>query len=292
MVDYRELDDDEDETVAGEMVLDENNGEVHFVAAEDEDISMTEEPSAPSPFSQPMPQQASPQARPSQRASLSRAPTPQPGKARPTRKPRPVAMDSGFMTFDSSIRSLMDAPTLNLMHQHRSSGVRVGIIVAAVVVVLALGFIVARALGTFDSEPEVVAPKGFTWSMEAAPAGIEVFYDNRYVGEIPCTLREENEKANIPLKFVAGDKTLSLTLPGMVGEQKLYLKNVPTAEALGWRRVVAPPPAVPLRDDILLLGTTPLIVIGPLGTSVTLEAGEGRHINVELLADGGDFSVY
>lgn len=168
---------------------------------------------------------------------------------------------------------------------------------ALLAVAAAVVFFVVKPFGGDDAPQTPAAPAAPPVLQFASnPTGVEVFHNNRFIGETPLEHPLEGEATpNHKLQLATKTSTFSITVPAQTGPSWVYVQLPPKkGTPLGHVVVASTPPGAEVKLAGKGIGQTPLVLIAADKSALTLSVekdGQAKPTAATTLAAGGSVDV-
>lgn len=173
-------------------------------------------------------------------------------------------------------------------------GITVLLAVAAAVV-----FFVVKPFGGGDGAGEgdeggAIAAGPPVLSFASDPTGVEIFHDNRFIGETPIEHPVTAGLTEHKLQLATKANTFRVTVPAVEGPAWIYVQLPKDKAALGHVLVKSTPSGAEVKLGDKSIGKTPLVLVAADQTALDLQleqGGKSQATQATAVAAGGQADV-
>jgi serine/threonine protein kinase len=168
-------------------------------------------------------------------------------------------------------------------------------VTALLAVAAAVVFFVIKPFddGTPDTPAAPAAPPVLQFA--SSPTGVEIFHNNRFIGETPLEHPLEGAATEHKLQLATKTSTFSITVPAQTGPSWVYVQLPPKKGVkLGHVVVASTPPGAEVKLAGKGIGQTPLTVIAADQSALKLSVekdGQAKPTDAKALAAGSAVEV-
>ncbi|MGK0362731.1 MAG: serine/threonine protein kinase [Bradymonadia bacterium] len=213
--------------------------------------------------------------------------------AAPARLMPPAMGDNAAINSQNAIATQTTHPG---MVQPRRS--KLPLVIAGVVALLVgAAAVVVFVIKPFDADPgetPVVAVGPPQVDFASDPTGVEIFYDNRFIGETPISHAVKAGSTSHELQLATKSSTFRVSMPALPGASWMYVMLPKKGTPLGHVIVTSTPPGAAVSSGGKAIGQTPLVLIAADKGSIelTLEsAGQSKTATAKAMAAGAQVEV-
>ena len=194
--------------------------------------------------------------------------------AAPARLVRPASAANAAINPQNAIATQTTHP--GMVKPRRS---KTPFIIAGLVALLAgAAAVVFLVIKPFDTAPDVpaavvVGPPQVEFASD--PTGVEIFYDNRFIGETPISHAVKADATSHQLQLATKSSTFRIAMPALPGASWTYVKLPKKGTPLGHVIVASTPPGAAVSIGGKPVGQTPLVLIAADNESVELAVENG-----------------